>query len=219
MKQVKSTQSMSEAEIKFWERYAELLNKDGIAGKKADYLIQRSQEFTYSLEGKRLKSVEEPDIEHWLGELGRNSHFESWQLVQVHEAVRFLLTRMLPKPDVPMIDWDRLLEPLIAIDEDHPTLIREKRVEQILDERLSTMKVELEPQAVDALKRLRKLTRTRNMAIRTEQTYAEWAERFLTYFKGKLPDWDCIGDYLDYLALERKVASSTQAQALNAITF
>lgn len=81
------------------------------------------------------------------------------------------------------------------------------------------MKVELEPEAVDALKRLRKLTRTRNMAIRTEQTYAEWAERFLTYFKGKLPGWECIGDYLDYLALERKVASSTQTQALNALIF
>ena len=219
MKQVKSIQRMSEAEIKFWARYAGLLNENGVAGKIAGYLIQRAQEFAYSLEGKRLKSVEERDVEQWLGELGRNGHLESWQLVQAHEAVRFLLTRMLPGSDVPLIDWDRLLEPLIAIDEDHPTLIREKRVEQILDERLTHMKIELEPEAVDALKRLRKLTRTRNMAIRTEQTYAEWTERYLAHFKGKLPRWDCIGDYLDYLALERKVASSTQTQALNALIF
>jgi hypothetical protein len=45
-------------------------------------MIQRAQEFAYSLDGKRLKSVEEEDIEHWLGELGRNGHLESWQLIQ-----------------------------------------------------------------------------------------------------------------------------------------
>jgi len=235
---------MTEAEIKFWERYAVLLNKDGITGKKGAYFILWAQEFAYSLEGKRLREVQEQDVERWLGELSGKGHLEGWQLVQAHESVHFLLTRMLPNSnpprpssfakasadksatppeegnsDVPAIDWDRLLEPLLAIDDDHSTLLREKRVEQILDERLSHMKVELEPQAVDALKRLRKLTRTRNMAIRTEQTYAEWAERFLAHYKGKLPDWNRIGDYLDYLALERKVASSTQAQALNALIF
>ena len=60
-----------------------------------------AQEFTYSLEGKRLKSVEETDIECWLGELGRNGNFESWQLVQAHESVHFLLTRMLPNSNPP----------------------------------------------------------------------------------------------------------------------
>ena len=219
MKIVKSTSEMSEAEARFWERYAERLAGDGVAGKKAAYMVQRAQEFTYSLEGKRLKSVEDRDIEQWLGELGRNRHLAGWQLVQAHEAVHFLLTRMLSGPDVPAVDWNRLLEPLLAIDDDHPTLIREKRVEQILDERAARAKVGLGPEAAAALKRLRKLTRTRNMAIRTEQTYAEWAERFLAYFKGALPAWNRIGEYLDYLALERKVASSTQAQALNALVF
>ncbi|MBC8207423.1 MAG: integron integrase [Kiritimatiellales bacterium] len=220
MKHLKSNQSMSDAEIKFWERYAELLNKDGVTGKNGSYTILRAQEFAYSLEGKRLKAVDEKDVERWLEELGRNKHLESWQLIQAHKAVHFLLTRMLPGSDVPSINWTRLLEPLLELDANHSTLIREKRVEEILDERLAHMKVELEPQAVDALKRLRKLTRTRNMAIRTEQTYAEWVERFLMYHKGVLPpDAGCIADFLDYLALERKVASSTQAQALNALIF
>lgn len=219
MECIKSTQGMTGAEIKFWERYAELLRRDGVAGKKAAYMILRAQDFAYSLDGRRLKSVQERDIERWLEELVRNGRLEGWQLVQAHKAVRFLLTRLLPDSDVPTIDWNRLLEPLLAIDVDHPTLIREKRVEKILDERVCRMKVDLAPEAVDALKRLRKLTRTRNMAIRTEQTYAEWAERFLIYYKGKLPEAGRIGDYLDYLALERKVASSTQAQALNAIVF
>ena len=54
---------MSEAEIRFWERYAERLARDGVAGKKAAYMVRRAQEFAYSLDGKRLKSVVEKDIE------------------------------------------------------------------------------------------------------------------------------------------------------------
>ena len=90
----KSTQSMTEAEIKFWEHYVKLLNQDGITGKKSSYIIHRAQEFAYSLDGKRLKSVEERDVAHWLGKLDRNGHLEGWQLIQAHKAVQFLLTRM-----------------------------------------------------------------------------------------------------------------------------
>ena len=63
MKIIKSTSEMSEAEIRFWERYAERLARDGVAGKKAAYMVRRAQEFAYSLDGKRLKSVVEKDIE------------------------------------------------------------------------------------------------------------------------------------------------------------
>src|SRR6056297_2606754 len=101
MKQIKSTQSMTEAEIKFWERYAVLLNKDGITGKKGAYFILWAQEFAYSLEGKRLREVQEQDVERWLGELSGKGHLEGWQLVQAHESVHFLLTRMLPNSNPP----------------------------------------------------------------------------------------------------------------------
>ena len=103
MKPAKSTQGMSEAEKRFWERYAGQLIARGVAGKKAGWLISRAQDFAYSLEGKRLREVSEEDAERWLGELGGNRHLELWQLKQAHEAVRFLLTRMLPESDHPSI--------------------------------------------------------------------------------------------------------------------
>lgn len=67
MKEIKSTQSMSEGEIRFWERYAELLNRDGVDGKRAAYMIHRAQEFAYSLGGKRLLRLKKRMLSNGLG--------------------------------------------------------------------------------------------------------------------------------------------------------
>nr|WP_321371239.1 integron integrase [uncultured Desulfuromusa sp.] len=59
-------------------------------------------------------------------------------------------------------------------------------------------------------------------AYRTEQSYSDWVCRFLAYFPGKDPlqmGNREVFSFLEYLALQRKVASSTQNQALNALVF
>lgn len=219
MKSVKPPNEMSEKEIAFWQRYAAYLVDKGIAGKAGEFMVFRAQQFVYGLGEVRLRSVSEGIVREWLDELGRNQHLELWQLKQAIEAVRLLMEGMVP--DVQnSIDWKGLLASFEEIGDNHSTLAREQRVEEILDSRLDELRGTLSDEAIDALKRVRKLTRTRNMAIRTEQTYAEWVERYLLFCGGKLPvSGERIKDYLDYLALERKVASATQAQALNALVF
>lgn len=75
------------------------------------------------------------------------------------------------------------------------------------------------------MEQVRQHMRTRHMAIRTERAYLRWIERFLRFEKSRLGQWrhpsemgsDEINRFLSHLAVERKVAASTQNQALSAL--
>jgi integron integrase len=64
--------------------------------------------------------------------------------------------------------------------------------------------------------------RRRHLQWRTEQTYRSWAHRFARWLGERsveeAVDEDIRG-FLDYLAVQQKVAASTQKQALNALVF
>ena len=65
--------------------------------------------------------------------------------------------------------------------------------------------------------------RYHHYAYKTEQTYSQWILRYIQFFNcqthpAKLGFRD-IERFLSYLAVERKVAASTQRQALNALVF
>jgi integron integrase len=72
------------------------------------------------------------------------------------------------------------------------------------------------------LDQIRTATRTRHYSIRTEDSYCDWARRFVV-FNGKrhpsqmgVPE---INAFLSHLAVTEQVAASTQNQALNALVF
>lgn len=76
-----------------------------------------------------------------------------------------------------------------------------------------------EPRLLD---RLRQEVRVRHYSGRTEEVYVEWARRFIV-FHGKRHPGELgapeVTRFLNYLAVERGVAASTQAQAKSAILF
>ncbi|MEW6410442.1 MAG: integron integrase [Nitrospirota bacterium] len=64
--------------------------------------------------------------------------------------------------------------------------------------------------------------RLRHRSYSTEKTYLAWLRQFQGFVKNKNPndlDGKTLQDFLSYLAVEKKVSSSTQNQALNAIVF
>ena len=64
--------------------------------------------------------------------------------------------------------------------------------------------------------------RIKHYAYRTEQTYVDWIKRYIIFHKKRHPKdmgADEIREFIAYLATERKVAASTQNQALSAILF
>jgi len=72
------------------------------------------------------------------------------------------------------------------------------------------------------LDQVREVIRMKHYSSRTEKTYADWIKRFIL-FHGKLHPKEMgaeeVQEYITYLANERQVSSSTQNQALSAITF
>jgi len=72
------------------------------------------------------------------------------------------------------------------------------------------------------LDRMRAEIRVRHYSIRTEETYLDWARRFILFHDKRHPKdmgADEVQAFLSYLALERNVSSSTQNQAKSALLF
>lgn len=72
------------------------------------------------------------------------------------------------------------------------------------------------------LDQVRSAIRTRHYSIRTEQAYLHWIKRYIYFHRLKHPrtlNTRHVAEFLTHLAVDRKVAASTQNQALNALTF
>ncbi len=72
------------------------------------------------------------------------------------------------------------------------------------------------------LDQVRDRIRLKHYSIRTERSYTSWIKRFILFHNKKHPKDMGVAEieaFLTHLAVERKVAQSTQNQALNAIIF
>ncbi|MBN2332742.1 MAG: integron integrase [Deltaproteobacteria bacterium] len=66
------------------------------------------------------------------------------------------------------------------------------------------------------------MLRLKHRSLSTERTYLGWLKQFRAFFASQTPEQITglqVRDFLSYLAVERRVAPSTQNQALNAIVF
>lgn len=69
---------------------------------------------------------------------------------------------------------------------------------------------------------VRRALRLRHYSVRTEQAYLDWIKRFILFHKKRHPGEMAekeISAFLTHLAADRKVAASTQNQALSALLF
>jgi hypothetical protein len=85
----------------------------------------------------------------------------------------------------------------------------------------SALQLEVPPKP-KLLDQLREIIRLKHYSIRTEQSYVDWAKRYI-FFHGKKHPKDMgakeIAAFLTHLAVDKNVAASTQNQALNALIF
>jgi integron integrase len=72
------------------------------------------------------------------------------------------------------------------------------------------------------LDRVRAVARVRHLSIRTEQAYTDWIRRFILFHKKRHPaemGEEEVRQFISHLAVESKVAASTQNVALCALLF
>jgi Phage integrase, N-terminal SAM-like domain len=72
------------------------------------------------------------------------------------------------------------------------------------------------------LHQVRKLMRLRQYSLRTEEAYVGWIRSYILFHGKRHPrelDEKHVSDFLSSLAINGRVAASTQNQALNALLF
>lgn len=223
MVNVKRQDEMNEAERAFWAKYADGVMRRNISGRSAEWHIRHAQEFCYGIQeaGRRLRDLSSQDVTGYLGKLGRRKTLEGWQMRQIISALQVLFEDMTDSPWVPFFDWEGRKEACRELGTKHATVAREMSADESVEVMLDgCAEGEISGEARAALGRLREVLRLQGKAIRTEQTYSEWVLRYARFCEGELPkDSGRVSAYLEHLALKERVASATQAQALNALVY
>jgi integron integrase len=78
------------------------------------------------------------------------------------------------------------------------------------------------PKQPNLLEQMQSVIRMKHYSIRTEEAYVHWVKRFVLFHGKKHPKYmgqKEVQEFLSHLAVQEKVAASTQNQALNAIVF
>ncbi|MDY6974123.1 MAG: integron integrase [Thermodesulfobacteriota bacterium] len=170
-------------------------NAGGISRDKVKYYVWWLNKFLEYYSGS-LDDVSGADLKSF-GDHLENRGYEEWQVKQAQEAVFLYVERFLEKE---IVFKDKDID-TAGKSGDHQASV--KTWEEAKDIFTSRM-------------------RLRHYSYNTEKSYGEWVRRFLLYTKLKSPSKakpEHVKRFLTHLAIERKVASSTQNQAFNALLF
>ncbi len=207
----------------FWNRYIDALLEQGIEQKYVRWYVLWAERYIKSFPERKLQAHSPKDVAQYLdGLLERD--LPGWKFRQALDAVRFLF-RMIGVSWIDSIEWEEWRS---ASDESS-----EPGTDTEVARRLRcTTPRHNRPQedTIDEIRRRyhREFTalvneiRQRSYSIRTERAYESWLARFVLHAGGADPRTLGVKDivsFLQYLAVERNVAASTQNQALNALVF
>lgn len=198
---------------KFWGSYRHLVVESGVPAKNADWFVRWAQKFADSSKKKPLRERSAADIHKFLIELSIQPGIQPWQIQQAEKALLILYQDFL-KQDLGLAS-DQTLMPV-----EEKSAFNKNPRSKFKDPLISNP--EKNNRWEEYLVRFRSAMRVRHYSIRTERAYEQWVSRLLSFHKSKSPEFlntDDIQRYLNYLAEKRKVAASTQNQALNAIVF
>jgi integron integrase len=177
------------------------------------------QAFINRYPGTRLQEQSTENLQVWLEGLGRNGQLTDWQYRQKVDALRLLFSHMLRAKWALEFDWDHWTMAEQPFEQDHPTVAR---TFEMIDKAVKDPKNDLGKSFPELYRKYLMVIRIPEYAINTEKSYLSWINRFLRFHQKTHPQ-DCaepeVASFLEYLAVQRKVAGATQAQALNAIVF
>jgi integron integrase len=205
---------------RFWDRYLELLTKQGIKESAQRWYVLRAEHYIKAFPDKKLAHHTAGDITGYLERMGRSGQLMDWQFRQLVDAIRNLFLNITNRWESE-IDWQYWLDSAQSLPSDHRTIAREKPP----SERVKAGHLDIQSARKhhnDIRTALITETRRRDYSISTEQSYENWFMQFVAFHKNRDPH-DLAGSeivsFLEYLATQRNVSASTQNQALNALVF
>jgi integron integrase len=221
--------SLDERISRFWDRYLTVLDQNGVKPSAARWYVMRVEEYRKARPDRKLLDHRADDVVSYLQALGRDQRLESWQMAQVVHALQLLFCQLLAVPWCGKVDWDYWKTAFRELESEHPTVARQNRpIGEVAKPAIqqgnrgeAALKATRDEHS-GVLERLVTEIRRRHYSIRTEQVYELWVCRFIAFHHNAAPTAlgkDGVVAFLEYLAVQRNVAASTQNQALNALVF
>lgn len=157
----------------------------------------------------------------YLEEAGRDPSTPGWLFRQWVHALQILHSEVIGAEWSRTFDWKYWLDSAQELESRHPPLARHNQ--PIASRRSPSGRIESTECSIDNIEHdLVAKVRLKNYSIRTEEAYVGWLRRFASFNQGQDPrllGTAELAAYLNYLALDREIAVSTQSQALSALVF
>ncbi len=197
-----------------WEQMKILLEQHNTHPPAIPWMIRRAQAFVRELKGKPLEKTGPDDVCNFLKKLDSYPDIQLFQLKQADQALKFLFTKVL-KYDWAS-EWPNTMANLRRDDFSKPSHASKFPSPY----KISFNECENNHSAI--FEKMTHAIRTMHYSIRTEKAYSDWVKRFLAFHHPTDPKMltsQHVSEFLEFLAVQRNVAASTQNQALNAISF
>lgn len=215
----------------FWDNYIFKTKAYRIKSTSARWYVRHAETYIRAHANLRLAQHSAPQMEKYLRGKGRNSYLEDWQFKQMVVALKILFVEMVKTSWASSFAWDDWVVAADSLPNSHATVARDYQAiavdqKEALDYGAADSDSNLYKRVVnyypEHIRAFIEEIRVRRYSIRTERAYLGWILRYISFYSmqdpAKLTEKH-IARYLEYLVLRRKVASSTQSQALNALMF
>jgi integrase len=188
--------------------YFQVLAALGVEERRHPFYVHWVRRFFDGIKGeKRRGELGVREIEDFIERLSAEPGVAGWQVAQARDALEVYYEQFRGNP----------LEPRSA-DMSEKRTVRAPEATSRTEKRKVAPKVDL-----GALENaIRVALRTEHYALKTERAYIHCIRRFVGYHRGKRPSdmgGPEIHHFLSHLAMNDRMAASTQNQALNAIVF
>jgi integron integrase len=206
----------------FWNNYLVVLAEHQIESSLYTWYVRHCETFIRGNKDTRLKQHTKKSVSSYLSELINGNKKTPWQKKQAIDAIS-LLFKSIYAPLYQEIDWDYWKSSCQDLGKEHDTNYRSTHpITNPIKPSSLPLDLMQEKNVSAEINNSRIAIRRLNYAIRTEKTYSDWVQKFLKFNRYKNQsdiDQKGVMKFLEFLAIDRKVAPKTQSVALNAVAF
>ena len=202
-----------------WHRYKLALIDANVRGEFHPWYVRHVKRFLEIFADQRLSDINADQVKSHLESLDPLQFRDDWRHIQYINAIEILITDTAGIPWGTDFPWEHFKQDARSISINHPTLARETNGIDTVEPEFSK---ELSASHIAVLAELARELKLRDYAIRTEQTYCHWVQRFLlenVKVDADKLDQKHVKNFLSNLVLRRNVSKSTQGVALSSLAF
>ncbi len=204
---------------RFWDRYFEVLKLFRVPDRSLPWYQKHIQSFIDDHPTTRLQEHTPETLQCFLQKLGQNKQITDWIFSQKLDALRLLYCHFLQLSWAKSFDWDIWNTDARSLGNDHPAVAHSY---VMINKSVEEAKNYLGKRFPDIYRKFLVAIRMPDYSTNTEKSYLSWIIRFLRFHPERHPynySEPEVASFLEHLAIKRKVAGATQAQALNALVF